>query len=456
MEDGEGIGFKPPIGLLYVATYLKEKTPHSVEIIDAQAERLGLEETLSRVLASKPDVVGISAWTDWWYSAHQLGRMIKGKMPEAHICYGGPHAAIYPEETIQAAHTDSVIAGDGEAPFAALCDMVAKACVNNDFPGLHFKRYGAKEGDARFFIQKNLDELPLPDRTLLPIRNYSSLLGTSNFVTTMLTSRGCPYRCTYCKLSHQKTACRSAQSVIEEFKEIERLGIKEVEVYDDTFTWSKARAMDICRGLIEQNVKVAWAARDRVNAADPELLDLMKKAGCTRIHYGIESGVDRIIELMKKNITTGEARRAVSLAKERGFTVLVFFMLGNKGETAEDIRRTIDFALGLDADYAEFSITIPYPGTEMYLEALSKNIINRDYWRAFAANPTADFRVPQLYEENLAKDELTALRDEAVRRYYFRGRYIIREIAKIRRWSEFQRKAKMGLRLAFSSMRGVK
>lgn len=446
-DSGESIGFKPPLGLLYIATYLKKKTIHKVQILDAQAQRMDIPTCLQQVMKLQLDIVGISAWTDWWYPAYVLGQGIKKNLPHVHICYGGPHASIFPEETLSAAPSDSIVVGDGEVPFACLCNMIGNGKISNDFPGLHVKGGEVKKGDGLFFIQGDLDVLPIPDRTMLPKEHYTSVLSSSGLVTTMITSRGCPYRCTYCKLHFQKTISRSAENVIQEFKEIKKLGIDEVEIYDDTFTVSKQRVRKICEGLIDQGLQIKWAIRDRVNATVPATLDLMKKSGCNRIHYGIESGVDRILMKMKKNITTEQAGRAVRLAKERKFTVLTYFMIGNMGETEDDIRKTIDFAMELDADYAEFSITIPYPGTELYSHALTAGIIGHDYWRQFALAPAPNFLPPQLIENLVTVDRLLRLRDEAIRRYYFRAAYIWRELRKIAHWGEFKRKAGMGLRL---------
>jgi radical SAM superfamily enzyme YgiQ (UPF0313 family) len=269
----------------------------------------------------------------------------------------------------------------------------------------------------------------------------------------MITSRGCPGRCTCCKLNFQKTVCRSAGNVIREFEMIQNLNINEVEIYDDTFTWSKQRVKDICQGLIDRNIRVKWAIRDRVNNVDKELLDCMKEAGCHRIHYGIESGVDRIIKLMKKNITTEQAKRAVRLAKKKGFTVLTYFMIGNKGESVEDVKETIDFAMKLGADYTQFSITIPYPGTELYEDALQNGVISYDFWSEFARKPVPDFRIPELASESIPANKLTSLLDEAIRRYYFRPSFIIKEIAKIRNPREFKRKLKMGYMLLLGLVR---
>jgi len=451
-DGGEGIGYKPPLGILYCATIVKERTPHQVWVIDAMAEQLDFAAVARRVADLNPDVVGISAWTDFWYPAYRTGQLIKEALPHTHLTYGGPHLGIYPQETLDVPFVDSVIVGDGELPFLYLCNMVANGSVTSDVPGLHLKGHGVKDGHDRFFIQGNLDEIPPPDRTLLPIKNYGSVLAKGDLVTTMITSRGCPYLCTFCKLNFQKTLAESADRVIEEFRTIHRLGIREVEIYDDTFTWSKKRLVAICEGLIRENFGITFAVRDRVSSqsVDPETLRLLYRAGCRRIHYGIESGVQHVIDRMKKRITPEQASRAVALAKDAGITVLAYFMFGNLGETREDMRATIDFALSVNADFAQFSVTIPYAGTEMYDEARAEGIITTDYWGDYARSPVPDFMPPQLVENLVDRRTLLKMRDEAVRRFYFRPRFILKELASLRSASEFVRKARMGMQLAQS------
>lgn len=451
-DGGEGIGFKPPLGILYCASTLKAQSPHEVWVIDAMAEQLDFEAIVRRVVAINPDVVGISAWTDFWYPAYRTGQLIKEALPQTHLSYGGPHLGIYPQQTLAVPFVDSVIVGDGEMPFLYLCNMVANGAVDNSVSGLHVKPHEVKLGNELFFIQGSLDELPNPDRTLLPVQNYGSVLAKGDLVTTMITSRGCPYLCTFCKLNFQKTLARSAEDVLEEFREIHALGIREVEIYDDTFTWSKKRLVEICEGLIKADFGITFAVRDRVSSqsVDPETLRLLYRAGCRRIHYGIESGVPHVIEKMKKKITVDQAARAVTLAKEAGITVLVYFMFGNLGESRDDMKRTIDFALSLDADFAQFSITIPYAGTEMYDEALAEGIITHDYWEAYASHPVPDFMPPQLIENIVDRKTLLTMRDEAVRRFYFRPRFILKELRNLRSASEFIRKARMGMQLAQS------
>ena len=445
----EGIGFKPPLGLLYVATYLKHKLSENIEVkvIDCLAEGLRLSDCLASVDEWSPDVVGISAWTDFWYPAFTLGKKIKENLPSCKILYGGPHTAIYPEATLDVDHVDAVIMGDGEVPFYRFVQSLLNTesdCQSGQ--GLHYKQAGVNKNDL-FYIEKDLDHLPIPDRTFLDIKKYSSVLFKGDYSATIITSRGCPHNCNFCKLHFQKPVCRSAENVVAEFRYLESLGIKEVEVYDDTFTWSKQRARAIAEQMIKEKIKINWAIRDRASSYDFELLKLLKEAGCKRVHYGIESGVQRVLETMRKRVTIEQIREAVIGAKELGFEVLTYFMFGNLGETAEDMEETIKFALKLPADYAEFSVTIPYPGTDLYQMAIDQGIISHDYWGEFAKNPKPDFVIPQVIENICDKHTLIAIQRKAMRKFYLRPAYIVRELKKLSSFSELKKKMKLAFGL---------
>jgi anaerobic magnesium-protoporphyrin IX monomethyl ester cyclase len=452
-EDYEGIGFKPPVGLLSVATTLARRSPHAVRVVDAIAQRLDFDQVAQIAMEYVPDLVGISVWTDFWWPALETARRIKRVLPGVHVCCGGPHTGIFPQETLDKECVDSVVVGDGELPCLALANMIANGRWRSDLPGLHLKAAGVKSGEQTFYIHRNLDELPIIDRRLLDIDRYGSVLARGKRVSTMITSRGCPGRCNFCKLNFQKTLSRSPQNVMEEFRRIRELGIGEVEVYDDTFTWSKKRVQAICEGLIREKSPVEWAIRDRVDRADPELIRLMRRAGCTRVHYGIESGVDRVLRSMGKNTTVAQARDAVRWAKQAGMTVLTYFMFGNWDETIEEMEQTLDVALSLDADYAEFSITIPYPGTSLYQMALDAGLIRRDYWREFAQRPDPDFCIPQVVEQHASMFDLIAMRNKAIRRFYFRPTYVLRQIWQTRRPGVLLRRARMGWQLLQSVYR---
>jgi len=282
---------------------------------------------------------------------------------------------------------------------------------------------------------------------LLPYKRYSSILTPSDYETTMVTSRGCPYKCVFCKMAVQKVYARSAEQVVEEFRQIEQLGIKDVQVYDDTFTWGQARAMDICQGIIDSGIKVNWAIRDRTNRVTPELYKQLKKAGCYRVHFGVETGSAKILKNSGKFLTLEQIREGVRIAKDIDMMIMTYFMFGFIDEEMSDAKMTIELAKELDADYASFGVLIPYPGTEIYKEGLTRGIIPRDYWRDFARSPSPDYEIPHLIEDHLSRQDLIELKNSAARSFYFRPKMIFRELRKLNSMSEFTKKAKMGFQI---------
>jgi anaerobic magnesium-protoporphyrin IX monomethyl ester cyclase len=361
------------------------------------------------------------------------------------VMLGGPHTLMYPQEVLSTPGIDAIVVGDGEVPMARLLECLDEKRLADGIPGLHFKEAGVHSEVA--YYETDLDHIPPPDRTLLPITAYTSVLGKSQLTTTMITSQGCPYSCVFCKIKKQKPLQRSAAQVIAEFEQIHRLGISEVEIYDDTFTWSHKRVREICLELIRRDYGIIWAVRDRVSNVREETLNLMRQAGCTRIHYGIESGSNRVLKRVKKAITVEEAERAVSLARQSGFEILTFFVFGLPGETREDIQATIDFSRKLDADYCQYSITIPYPGSEMYLEGMATGRLSTDFWRDFTRRPTPNFQITSVSFCDVPFSEMLEIHERATRSYYFRPAVIFRELRKLRSLAELKRRVNMGLAL---------
>ena len=445
--DEEGIGFKPPLALLYIATYVLKNSDHQIKVLDCPPLRLDLDDVMEEVRNYGPDVVGITVWTDFWYSAYTITAMIKKKWDNIFVVLGGPHINIFMAQALQSSSADAIIAGDGEYPMLELLNQLEQGRRRESSLPSILMRDELTHKEPVAHIEKCLDDLPIPDRTLLDLTHYSSLITHNSHVTTMITSRGCPHRCTFCKMTYQNVVCRSAESVIDEFKVINKLGIKEVEIYDDTFTWSKKRVIDICKGLIENDINITWAVRDRVSNSDIDCLHWMRKAGCNRIHYGIESGSESILKGTKKGITIKQARNAISIAKAEKFTVLSYFMMGFPGETRDDVLSSIRLAVELDTDYCEFAITIPYPGTALYEDALKSGIIPYDFWGEFSKNPSAHFEIPYVIEGELKLKDLIELRNYASRRFYFRPRYVWKEIKKLKNLGEFKRKLGMAITL---------
>ncbi|MEC7641292.1 MAG: radical SAM protein [Nitrospinota bacterium] len=441
-----GIGHKPPLGVMILGTYLISKGYKNVHLIDAQLDNLTPEETAAQVAALKPDVVGFTVWTDFWYPAWQTIRLTKEQVSHCKIVLGGPHCTCVPRETLEGSLADYLVVGDGEDVMLGIVDSLAKGEPVEEAPGLWRKEGGEILGpQIDLAIPKDLAAIPTPDRLLLPYKRYTSVLNANDYETTMVTSRGCPHKCNFCKIENTKVYCRTAEQVVEEFREIQKLGITDVQVYDDTFTWSKKRVIDICKGLIENNIKVNWAIRDRVKRADPEIYALMKEAGCYRIHFGVETGSEPVLDATGKATTLQEAEEAMRYAKEAGFVTMGYYMFGFLDETYEDAQKTIDFSVKLDADYNVFNIVIPYPGTRLYTDALERKVIPCDFWLDYTLNPVADYRIPHLIEHVLSRDALLNLKSDALRRHYLRPKVILKELKSLRSFNEFKRKGSMAL-----------
>lgn len=448
LEGEEKTGYNPPLGLLYVAAYAAAHTNFEIEVLDTQVEELGYAEIKNEIIRRKPDIVGIQTMTFTLIDVIRLAKIIKEINKDTIIVLGGPHVNIFPEETITLSEIDFLVLGEGEIPFT---ELITGLDNHNDLTlikGLVFKNGEAIVNTGPRPLIENLDELPHPARNLIPIQKYWSVLARRNPVTTIMTSRGCPYKCIFCDRPHlgKLFRCRSAKNVVDEMEECLNLGIKEFILYDDTFTVDRQRVLDICAEITTRKLDIFWDVRARVNLVDLEMLEKMKAAGCDRIHFGVEAGNNQILKVLKKGITISQVETAFKAARKVGITTLAYFMLGNPTETKDQMLETIAFAKKIKADFVHISLTTPFPATELYKQGLSQGIIQSDYWKEFALNPSPDF-IPPLWEEKLKRDELFEMLRYAYKQFYFRPHYILQQILKTRSWNEFKRKARAGLKM---------
>ncbi len=204
--------------------------------------------------------------------------------------------------------------------------------------------------------------------------------------------------------------------------------------------------MDICNEIISRDLKIGWDVRARVDTIDEELLKKMKQAGCLRIHYGIESGTEKILKVLRKGITLEKAKEAVVLTKNVCIETLAYFMICAPTETKEDIEETIRFMKALNPDFVHITIITPFPSTDLYFLGLERGILPCDYWREFARNPTPDFK-PYFWEENLTRGELEEYLKKAYKSFYLRPRYILKKISKLKSFRELTQKARVGWKI---------
>lgn len=442
-------GYNPPLGILFLGTYLQEHSDHEVELMDCQPPEWSYDE-LEKILAGKKaDIVGITAMTFTLIDVKLLVETIKKVNPDCKIVLGGPHVHIYPEETLRLPGVDFIMQGEGEKAFLQFLNAYPDTAKLREVQGLaYFDKDGTYVNNKIATNTTELDELGYPRRELLDYRRYSSLLGRANMITTMFTSRGCPFRCTFCDRPYSPTISgfrwRSAAHVADEMEACLKLGIGEAVIYDDTFTVRKDRVFELCDEIKKRGLKFKWDIRAHVNTITEDLLAAMKSAGCDRIHYGVECGNDRMMKVIRKNTTVEKVKLATQWTKQAGIEVLTYFIIGQQTEKREDIQDTMRLAQELDPNYAHFTVFCPYPATEIYQMGLDTGVIKSDVWKQFAQDPKPGFELP-LWEENFTRYELQEMLVEAYKSFYTRPGYIIRNLKRVRSYGELKRKVKAGI-----------
>lgn len=451
LEIDEEIGAIPSLGLMYLAQAVKDQKRHEISILDGRVEHLSKKKYMDRILSYKPDLVGITAMSFTLNNVIDTARLINEKIPKTYVCLGGPHVKYYPQESLalKGARIDYIVKGEGEKIFPQLLDCIEDKILPEKLEGVGYKK------DGKIIINQgegcidSLDSLRWPNRKLIPYRLCYSILGNGEIMTTIQMSRGCPYNCIYCDEALSKYRKRSVQDVIDEIGHCMSLGIEDFFFIDDLFTVDKKWVLAFCDILIEKRTNIRFKISARVNTLESEMIERLKKAGCYRIHFGIESGSQRILDILQKRVTLREQQDAIKMTKKAGIRTLCYFIIGAPTETREEILKTIEYAICLDPDYAHFSILTPYPATQLYKKGLDEGAFSRDFWQEFAQDPSDDF-VPELWS-GISREELMGLQRYANKRFYSRSKVFVRELLNTRSIAQFIRKTRTGIRILFSS-----
>jgi anaerobic magnesium-protoporphyrin IX monomethyl ester cyclase len=291
----------------------------------------------------------------------------------------------------------------------------------------------------------DLDSLPFPALHLFPpLSLYHPMPGNVKKIpyAQMMTSRGCPYQCTFCdrKVFGRLFRARSPKNVVDEIETLmKRFGVKEVKFNDDTFNVDQKRVIDICEEILTRNIKIPWTCRVDANHLSQDLLKIMRRAGCWQIGFGIENADPAILKSIKKSISPEEGRSIVRLAKKCGMNVKVSFMFGLPGETEATIRSTIDFAKTLPADIVNFHIFIPFPGTELFQTISAQGaLLHRNYQHYCQLNLPKDNHLP-FVPKGLTEDQIRQFSSRAYKSFYLRPAYIYSQLKQIRSLADIDR-----------------
>lgn len=416
-------GIYPPLGIAYVAAVL-EKSGHQVKILDIPGLNLTVDEARKEVIDYKADVAGVTCMTSTINGSLEAAQLAKES--GAIVVMGGPQLAVYPEETVSYGFVDYGVVGEGEYVMRDLLAALESGSDVSGIKGLVYKKDGRTHVNG-YGLVEDLDLLPLPARHLLPMGRYDCVITKRPFVT-MVSSRGCPYRCGFCfkQPSDNITRFRSPKSVVDEIEHCMReYKTRWVMFYDDTLGAKKEHVTGICNEIIERGLDIEWDSPMRVNNVDTELLRLMHNAGCRRLRYGVESGDEGILKLMRKGITIDLVKKVFKQTDEAGIETFAYFIIGYAKETPATIRKTIDLAKELDSDWTMFTVATPYPQTNLYELALEAGIIKGDYWRDFTLGKREE-RLPYF-----VKDSDMWVK-QAYKEFYLRPKYVWKKLRRLR------------------------
>ena len=369
--------YMPPLGLLYIASPLK-KHGHHVTVIDFVAEPFSDEKLQKEV--PNVDMVGISVTSQVATSVKRVVESIKQYFPDKVVILGGPHCTIQGKETLKEIQADVSVIGDGEKTILDIVDVLNGKRKFSEVHGIFYREKGTIKSGLPPKEIEDLDAIDFPDRSLIRHYQYGkdTISGVTYFargrITTMMTTRGCPFNCRFCVSKSIFKTCRlrSAENVVKEMEEI----VKEYDsvfVVDDNFLMDKKRAHRIMDLLIEKHLGLdIWISGSRVTDADEDLFRKMKKAGVKSLEFGIESGNQEVLDYYNKKITLEKVEKAVKLSKKTGFLTIGNFILGAPIETDEQIKDTIAFAKKLNLDFAFFYGFMFLKGSDLWEEAFEE------------------------------------------------------------------------------------
>lgn len=421
-----------PLGLGYIAAVL-EKAGHSVKVIDLNHEP-------SFVIPEGIDLVGITAATSTIEYAWEVARLAKGKnLPTV---FGGPHVTCQPDESLQRPEVDFLVRGEGEETVVELVSALERGEPLAKVRGLSFKENGRiVHNEARPYI-RDLDKLPFPAYHLFPpIKHYVSaqpFLSRRDVTASIMTSRGCPFNCIFCYKGMFGYAWRyrSPENIAAEWKFlVEDLKVGQIRIQDDIFNENLPRAEKICDLISSGGKIVPWSVPNGIRAdrVTETLISKMKQSGCFQVAFGVESGDQEILKKIDKKLDLAEVEKSFSLLHKYKLESVAFFVIGNPGETEATIRKTIDFAVRLDPDIAQFTMATPYPGTRLYELIKKENSFLSKDWREYGHyTPNSFYAIGELTPELLKK-----MMRLAYLKFYLRPGHIIRFLLKRSTWFHF-------------------
>ena len=457
----DNFGTFPPLGIMYVMAYLEKNAPHhKIYFKDSVAERSSHKDLGDYVAEIKPDIVAMTSFTVSMIDVVIAAQNVRKIVPDAHICLGGHHPICFPFEAASLPEFDSIVVGEGEIVFTELVKRIEAKKPFTDILGVYtnesIQKYRNTTSKDRRFLNKvkvppayvdDINSLPIPNRNYIKHLKYNSVVGVSSKLATLISSRGCPYKCTFCDVPFKTQRRRDPKLVVDEMETCVAQGYDEIHFYDDLFNITPQRVIDICDEIDKRGLKIVWDFRGRVNGIDEESIKRFKKSGGRLISFGIETSTQEGLIMMRKGTKVKQNIDALKLCKKYGIVTLADFMIGLPHERSyNDILKSIKILThDYRPDYAQFSILNLYPNTEVYDQAVAKGLIKDGKWNEWARDPLNAKLKVEHWHEFVSYDELLELQKKAYRIFYLRPTSIWNMIKQLRSFDEFKIKVKAAL-----------
>lgn len=417
-------GAMPPLSLLSIGAVLEEEG-FEVSVLDAHVDQLTESGIAGEIFRLKPSVVGITMMTSTAIASHRIAQIVKSVDPKIKVVVGGVHVDALPDEALCNEAIDYAVRGDGEYTLLEIC----QGRDLEEIKGLSYRKEGRVVHNPSRPTLMDLGQLPRYAYHLVPMHKYYPAVGAYRKLPAinMLMTRGCPGKCIFCNSAETTLRTRPAAKVVDEIIHLrDTYGIREIQFYDDTFTVMKKNVLEFCRLMYEKKVNVTFSCFARTDCFNEEMAQALKKAGCHQVMFGVESGSQKILKILRKDIDLEKTKEAVQLAKKAGIEVRAAFIFGTPGETEETIEETLRYAIDLDPDIAIFNITTPYPGTQLYAWAEENGVLlSRDWWDYELGNSIVDL-------PTLSRPAIRAMYDRAFKAFYNRPVMYWRRLRKIR------------------------
>ncbi len=383
----------PPLGLGYLAASLRLHG-HEPVILDLARERLDDERGAEAVLARRPDLIGVSILSTAYLPARALIEAVRSRQPGVPLVVGGPHVTALPEDALKSMGVELGVVGEGEKVFPELVDRLAAGQpLDNGLPSVCRQTRGEVTCSRRSDFVQDLDSLPFPAWDLIDPRTYPDLphqlLHMKFPVAPVMTSRGCPFDCSFCAsttLWGRGWRARSPENVVDEIELLARdFQVREIHFEDDNFTLKKSHAASVCEEIIRRRLDIVWCTPNgvRVDSLDEEMVSLMRRSGCYGLAFGIESGSQKVLDLNNKKLDLDKVAAKVEMVKRHGIETHGFFIVGLPGETVETIKETMEFARRVPFDRANFALLAPLPGSDIFREYLRRRSANEIDYSSF-------------------------------------------------------------------------